>query len=79
MGNILIWSIERNCLLFDIQAHSGKVYDCSWSGDSRLLLSVGTDGRARLWDAAAGSELCEVRVSHLPFTASSNSYLNLLK
>ncbi|GAX75027.1 hypothetical protein CEUSTIGMA_g2473.t1 [Chlamydomonas eustigma] len=58
-GNILIWSIERNCLLFDIQAHTGKVYDCSWSGDSRLLLSVGTDGRARLWDAAAGSELCE--------------------
>ena len=60
-GNILIWSVEKGCLLYDIQAHSGRVYDCSWSGDSRLLLSVGTDGKARLWDSAAGSELCQVR------------------
>ena len=52
--------MEKDCLLYDIQAHVGSVYDCSWSGDSRLLLSVGTDGRARLWDAAAGSELCQV-------------------
>ncbi len=59
-GNILVWSIEKGCLLFDIQAHNGKVYDCSWSGDSRLLLSVGTDGKARLWDSTAGSEVCQV-------------------
>ncbi|KAG1679114.1 hypothetical protein FOA52_000469 [Chlamydomonas sp. UWO 241] len=57
-GDILIWDVARNCLLYDIKAHVGRVYDCSWSGDSRRLLSVGTDGRARLWDAAAGSEMC---------------------
>ncbi len=59
-GNILVWSIEKACLLYEIQAHNGKVLDCSWSGDSRLLLSVGADGKARLWDAAAGAELCQV-------------------
>ena len=63
-GNILIWDMEHNCLLYDIDAHNGSVYDCSWSGDSRRLLSVGTDGRARLWDAAAGSELCEANFEH---------------
>lgn len=28
-----------------------------FTGDSRRLLSVGSDGRARLWDSAAGSEI----------------------
>lgn len=59
-GSVLIWDVSRNCLLYDIPAHDGKVFDCGWSGDSRRLLSVGSDGRARLWDAAAGSELCQV-------------------
>lgn len=49
-----------------------QVFDCSWSGDSRRLLSVGSDGRARLWDAAAGSELCAV--SALGTCLSSNCY-----
>ncbi|KAJ9517002.1 hypothetical protein QJQ45_027353 [Haematococcus lacustris] len=57
-GSVLIWDVLNNCLLYDIKAHDGKVFDCSWSGDSRRLLSVGSDGKARLWDSAAGSELC---------------------
>jgi hypothetical protein len=32
-GDILIWSVEKNCLLYDIKAHVGRVYDCSWSGE----------------------------------------------
>ncbi len=63
-GNILIWDVARNCLLYDIAAHDGKVFDCGWSGDSRRLLSVGSDGKARLWDVAAGSELCQVGRRH---------------
>eukprot|EP00798_Chlamydomonas_sp_ICE-L_P019005 gene19005-25590_t len=58
-GNILVWSVTEDSLIFEINAHQGKVYDCSWSGDSRRLLSVGADGRVRLWDSAAGSEICE--------------------
>eukprot|EP00798_Chlamydomonas_sp_ICE-L_P018883 gene18883-25441_t len=48
----------QGCLVFDIPAHEGKVLDCSWSGDSRQLLSVGADGRVRLWDSASGAEIC---------------------
>ncbi len=59
-GNILIWSVDQSCLLFEIQAHDGKVFDCSLSVDSRLLLSCGTDGKAKLWDAAAGAVVCQV-------------------
>ena len=46
-GNILIWSMESNCLLYDIEAHVGSVYDCSWSGDSRCGTSVKTEAWAR--------------------------------
>ena len=59
-GNILVWSVHRDCLIYEIPAHEGEVFDCSWSGDSRQLLSVGADGRVRLWDAAAGCEICRV-------------------
>eukprot|EP00798_Chlamydomonas_sp_ICE-L_P018924 gene18924-25488_t len=58
-GSILVWSVSHNCLIYEIKAHEGNVYDCSWSGDSRQLLSVGADGKVRLWDAAAGSEICQ--------------------
>ncbi|MEW5305080.1 MAG: hypothetical protein WDW36_007644 [Sanguina aurantia] len=56
-GSVLVWDVQQDCLLFDIPAHEGKVWDCSWSGDSRRLLSVGSDGQAKLWDTTAGSEL----------------------
>lgn len=61
-GSVLVWDVQQDCLLFDIPAHEGKVWDCSWSGDSRRLLSVGSDGQAKLWDTTAGSELVKVCV-----------------
>lgn len=59
---MLVWDVTENYLLhcIDVQPNGGFVSDCCWSDTGRRVLSVGSDGRARLWDAEGGGELCQV-------------------
>jgi len=59
--------------LRELPGHSFGTLSISWSADSRLLASAGQDGCARIWDAATGAPLHELKggaqwVEHVAFS-----------
>jgi WD40 repeat protein len=49
--------------------HNGDVFACAYTPDSALLLSAGWDGCLRLWDAAQGAPVSEIRAGSKPLSA----------
>ncbi|WP_406276539.1 protein kinase [Nocardia sp. NBC_00881] len=52
--NIGIWDLSTAREIRTLTGHTHRVTSLSWSGDSRLLLSGGNDGTARLWELDSG-------------------------
>lgn len=55
----VLWDTVSGAKLQTLQGHTDSIASVALSGDSRRILTAG-DGTARLWDAVAGKELCQL-------------------
>jgi len=61
LGKIVMLDVDRNWVeAHDWQAHDAGIWQVRWSPDGDRLVSVGEDGKAVIWDAAPGEELCRL-------------------
>ncbi|HSG43643.1 MAG TPA: TIR domain-containing protein [Anaerolineales bacterium] len=59
-GQLQVWHLGDNETVWSIPAHDGEVKSASFSPDGSMVLSAGTDGAARLWDAQNGELIREL-------------------
>ena len=57
-------SPESGALIRTLAGHSADIYACAFSPDSRLIVTAGSDGALRVWDAASGA-LSQILEGHL--------------
>ena len=50
----LFAAVQQTRLIHELHGHTDRVFYALWSPDGTRLLTVGYDGRTRLWDAASG-------------------------
>ena len=46
---------------FNIQGHDGEVRQTAWRPDAQQWVTVGNDGKIKLWDASSGQEIHTLR------------------
>jgi WD40 repeat protein len=56
-GNVSLWDLSSNKEFVKFQAHSDKIKKVSLSSDSKLLVTVGENGTAKLWQIGRLDEL----------------------
>ena len=69
-GIIRLMNLETFSLVRTLKGHIGRISDLDFSPDSRMLLSVGRDGTARLWRVETGlpegkEALLNIKDAHL--------------
>ncbi|HIK36528.1 MAG: WD40 repeat domain-containing protein [Geminocystis sp.] len=70
-GTIKLWKLPTTIFsiflqiepFLELNAHHGQVMDLSWSPDSQLLYSAGTDGLIKIWYPASGEELGHLKIN----------------
>jgi WD40 repeat protein len=55
------------------QHHDGEVYDCAYTPDGSLILTVGWDGMLRVWDAATGELRVVLPASPKPLSSCASA------
>lgn len=70
--SIEVWDIRTEAILFQLAGHQGDPGAVDWSPDGTAILTVGMDGKAKIWDATTGAERLTIRVmvdppSDLPY------------
>src|SRR5215468_6689347 len=58
-GIVRVWDLPSRQLLWERQAHAGRVRSMAFNADGGLLLTGGGDGLARLWRFPGGEMLAE--------------------
>jgi WD40 repeat protein len=56
-GQLKVFDTKGWTLLWQVDAHDGGVFHLDFSPDSRSIVTTGTDGSVRQWDARDGSLL----------------------
>lgn len=56
-GTAAIFELPSGALRHELEAHEGGVVAARFSSDGARVVTASLDGTARIWDAAAGSEL----------------------
>jgi WD40 repeat protein len=54
---VLLWDLNKDCLIRKLLGHDGEVYSLAWLPDSRALASASQDGTAIVWDVSTGQRL----------------------
>jgi WD40 repeat protein len=60
-GRLNWWDIDKRTQLRSVEAHAKWIRDVIGSPDGKLLASVADDMICRLWDAASGQKVAELR------------------
>jgi WD40 repeat protein len=60
-GNIRCWNLPTGALLWERQAHAGRVRSMAFDAGENLLAASGCDGTVHLWDSRTGRHLGRVR------------------
>lgn len=68
-----VWNLDSNTKEFILENISGGLKEISFSADSRLVLGIAHDDRARLWEVATGKLL---RVFSLPYDEAESAALS---
>jgi WD40 repeat protein len=55
------------------EGHGGEVFSCAYTDDAALLLSGGWDGCLRLWDAASGAGVGQLKAGAKPLSCCAFS------
>ena len=53
-GKLIMWNMEENAPLWDIQAHSGPIILARFSNTGDLVATGSTDGTAKIWNVQTG-------------------------
>lgn len=53
-----------------LRSHRGEALGAKWSRDSRLLVTIGQDGTARIWELQTGAEFCAFTKHVAPVTTA---------
>jgi len=59
-GPIMLFNTEDGLIRHQLPGHTLDTMAISWHKGSRLLTSVGQDGKVRLWDIEAGTQMAEM-------------------
>jgi WD40 repeat protein len=60
-GTVKIWELPLGTLRTDIHAHLGRLTAVELTADGGQVLTAGTDGLARMWDAGTQQEIFQLR------------------
>lgn len=76
-GPIIVFNGENGAIRHTLSGHSLDTMAISWHKDSRVLASVGQDGKVRLWDTLLGTQISEMAggsswVERVAFSPSSD-------
>ncbi|KAH3764559.1 Eukaryotic translation initiation factor 3 subunit I [Pelomyxa schiedti] len=76
----VLWRVENGERIGTYDGHTGSVWFCSVSANSRLLLTASADHTVKLWDARRGAELTTFPhpnpVRCVQFSAGDNFYVS---
>ena len=63
-SDIRIWNIKEGTCVKSLEGTDGSVLSVQWSGTGDSIISTGSDGVMRVWDAAKAecAEAIEVRL-----------------
>ena len=57
-----LWDLSTSQLKVELKGHSGKVRSLAFSPNGKYLASGGGDSTARIWDAASGKEIAQIKL-----------------
>ena len=49
VGSVDVWDIERACLMYTIEGHTGHITSCLLANDGNILYTGATDASIKLW------------------------------
>jgi WD40 repeat protein len=61
-GQVYLWSAENPAGGFDWEAHAGRVQELSFSPNSKMLLTEGEDGAAKVWSLAMNGKVAHATI-----------------
>jgi RNA polymerase sigma factor (sigma-70 family) len=56
-STVRVWDLERDCELYPLAGHRGRVFAALYTPDSRNMISASMDNSIRYWDLASGKEV----------------------
>lgn len=57
---IKIWDLEKKTRTIEFGCHSQGINSINYSNDGKMILSSSNDRTIRLWDIAAGKQICKM-------------------
>ena len=60
-GKVSIWNAETGVLVVPLEGPETTVRDVAFSPDGKRVVTAADDGAARVWDAATGAQLAEMK------------------